>query len=213
MNSLRVMVKTLPLVALLMACGGGSGSGVQIPDGGGVADTGHDAAMAGSTDLATQPDGAINVMSDDGFSEARTACINEINRLRAMQSLSPYAIVNDPTINACVDMQATSDETNGTPHGAWMAAEGSACDGNGQDECEGYGVDASGIVSCLDAMWDEQNKPECSGCVGCMQFGGACANCDFSSCGHYVNMSSTFFTKVACGFSAKGGWAAQNFYQ
>jgi len=223
------MVRAIPFVMLLVACGGPGTSMVQIPDGGSNTVTdgstsssfdaaSHDAAQAGTTDLAQPPDGAVTVTSDDGFSAARTACINEINRLRATQHLAAYTIVNTDSINMCVDMQATSDETNNTPHGAWMAAEGSACDGNGQNECEGYGVDAAGIVACLDSMWNEQNQPNCAGCVGCTQFGGACPNCDFygmngGTCGHYVNMSATYFTQVACGFSAKGGWAAQNFYQ
>jgi hypothetical protein len=168
---------------------------------------------AGSPDMAT-------VTSSDGYGAVRTACINEINRLRATQAgLSPYTLVNTDTNNTCVDAQATSDEASGQAHMAWIAAEGSACDGNGQDECEGYGNDVAGIVQCLDDMWAEQNNANCKGCVGCTAFGGACPDCDFSGtmgpeCGHYVNMSATYFASVACGFSTtvNQGWATQNFY-
>jgi hypothetical protein len=222
----------LSLFLALAGCGGMGAGGGTSSDMAGVIETGTDldgsqkqdlaqssnADQGGPTDLATPPDGAVTVTSNDGFSAARTACINEINRLRSTQGLSAYTIVNTDTINMCVDAQATSDEKSGVPHQAWMAAENSACDGNGQDECEGYGTDAAGIVACLDSMWAEQDQPNCTGCVGCTAFGGACPNCDFygmngPECGHYVNMSATYFAQVACGFSATGGWAAQNFYQ
>jgi hypothetical protein len=173
----------------------------------------------GTGDMATVDSGMITVTSDDGFSAARTACINEINRLRKTQNLAPYTIVNTDSINMCVDAQATSDEASNMAHMAWIAAEGSACDGNGQDECLGYGVDAAAIVACLDDMWNEKNQPNCTGCIGCTAFGGACTGCDFSGtmggeCGHYVNMSATYFNAVACGFSTStnGSWATQNFY-
>jgi hypothetical protein len=158
------------------------------------------------------------VTSDDGFSAARTACFNEINRLRATQSLPPYALVNTDSVNTCVDGQATSDEASGVAHQAWESGADS-CDGNGQDECEGYGNDTAGIVSCMDDMWNEKNNADCAGCVGCQNENG-CANCNFSGtggqpeCGHYVNMSAVWFTSVACGFAAAPGtWAAQNFFQ
>ena len=44
-----------------------------------------------------------------------------------------------------------------------------------------------------------------------------CPGCDFygqatgDTCGHYVNMSAKYVTRVACGFSAEGGWDAINF--
>lgn len=185
--------------------------------------TGADLSSGPSVaDLSKPPDAAMTVTSNDGFSASRTACINEINRLRATQSLAAYTVVNTDTTNSCVDAQATSDENSGQAHMAWIAAENqsNSCDGNAQDECEGYGTDPAGIVACLDSMWAEQNNANCKGCVGCTAFGGACTDCDFygmngPECGHYVNMSAVYFTQVACGFSTKSGgtWAAQNFFQ
>jgi hypothetical protein len=210
--------------------GGSSGndSGYSS-DGQAAADSsGHDSSAADSSSGAdsgvadtSAPDTSSpdtgTVTSDDGFGAVRTACINEINRLRATQSLTAYTLVNTDSINTCVDAQATSDEASGVAHQAWGNGNG-PCDGNGQDECEGYGNDASGMVMCLDSMWDEKNNSNCLGCVGCTQFGGACPNCDFygmngPECGHYVNMSSVQFTEVACGFAAAPGtWSAQNFF-
>ncbi|MEO6952402.1 MAG: hypothetical protein ABI321_11360 [Polyangia bacterium] len=212
---------TALLVALALAgCGGARGGVLAGKDGGGDDAQSPPAAadLGQPADLAMVPDAATTVVSGDAFSAVRTACINEINRLRAMQSLAPYTLVNTDTINSCVDAQATSDEQSGQAHMAWIAAEGSVCDGNGQDECEGGATSVAGIIGCLDSMWAEQNQPNCAGCVGCTAFGGACPNCDFygsqgGECGHYVNMSATYFAKVACGFSTNGDWAVQNFYQ
>jgi hypothetical protein len=215
--------------------GGASGhdSGTSSGDGGGSSrdsSTGSDSSSgedsspgvdASTPDTSTTSPDTGTVTSDDGFGEVRTACINEINRLRATQSLPPYTLVNTDTEDMCVDEQATADEAAGVAHQSWMNNYPSAaCDGNGQDECEGYGNTVAGITQCLDDMWNEKNQSDCTGCVGCTAFGGACPNCNFSGtggqpeCGHYVNMSATYFSSVACGFSAAPGtWAAQNFFQ
>jgi len=207
---------------------GGSGNdSASSSDGHAAADSSsHDSgstadsmvADTSTPDTSTPDTGTIT--SSDGFATVRTACINEINRLRATQSLPPYTLVNTTTINTCVDGQATSDEASGVAHQAWESGV-DACNGNGQDECEGYGNTTTGIVQCLDAMWNEKNNSDCAGCIGCQDENG-CANCNFSGgpngnppeCGHYVNMSAVWFTSVACGFAAAPGtWSAQNFFQ
>ena len=138
-------------------------------------------------------------------------CVDHINALRATKAAP--ALARWQAAEACVDQQATADETSNTPHGAWIGGT-YACNGSGQNECLGY--DAAGITACLDAMWAEKDQPGCAGCDACAT-GGTCANCDFYGtttgqvCGHYVNLRSTTFTKAACGMSAKGSWSAINF--
>ena len=184
---------------------------------------------AGAPDVAALGDADVDggaVTSDDGFGPSRTACIDKINALRASIGLAAYTLENTDTINTCVDTQATNDQAkmsahysfiNKAPSCTWGKANGFA-----QDECEqGYGTSPSGIEQCLQDMWNESLKPNCKGCVGCMQFGGACPNCDYSGtmgyeCGHYVNMSATYFSTAACGFagaapSSTTGWSVQNF--
>jgi hypothetical protein len=173
----------------------------------------------GSSDVVTQPETSPPIDSGDGFGAARTACLNEINKLRATEGHAPYALWGGSAIDTCVDEQATYDEQNNSPHGAWLGQKYPTCNGNGQDECLGYGVTAAGVVKCLDAMWAEKNQTNCAGCPACQaQFTQNCPNCDFygqsgPECGHYVNMSADYFGKVACGFSTLGGWAVQNFSQ
>ena len=69
------------------------------------------------------------------------------------------------------------------------------CNENGQNTCPDWGSEDQLIGGCLQMMWDEgPGEP-------------------FSAHGHYLNMSSTSFTKVACGLSvgSNGFWSNQNF--
>ncbi len=184
-------------------------------DAGFMPPTQPDAAHAmGTADAGVPP---ATVTSSDGFSASRTACINEINRLRATQSLPPYTLVNTPAVDTCVDEQATYDEAKNSAHDAWMNNIYPTCNGNAQDECPDWGTDPTSVVGCLDAMWAEQDNANCKGCVGCTAFGGACPGCDYygmmgPECGHYVNMSATYFSVTSCGFATGGGtWSVQNF--
>ena len=170
-----------------------------------------------TNDVATQPEAAPPIDSGDGFGAARTACLNEINKLRATEGHAPYALWTG--IDTCVDQQATYDEQHKSAHDAWLNSVYPTCNGNAQDECLGYGVTASAVVKCLDSMWAEKNQPNCAGCPACQaKFTQNCPNCDFygqngPECGHYVNMSALYFSMAACGFStAQGGnWETQNF--
>jgi len=117
-------------------------------------------------------------------------CVDIINNYRATLGLSPYVRWTDQ--EACASTEAQSDADTGTAHGAFPR-----CTENAQNECPGYsGTFASILPGCLDLMWKEV------------------PGTDFSKHGHYLNMSSTKYTKVACGFgttSAGKIWAVQDF--
>lgn len=205
------------VVCVACASTGSGDDDAQAPDASDDTTTVDDTS---TTDVVTPKDVAQPpVDSGDGFGAARTACLNEINKLRATEGHAPYALWTGSAIDTCVDQQATYDEQNKSPHGAWLGQKYPTCNGNAQDECLGYGVIAAGVVKCLDAMWAEKNQPNCAGCPACQaQFTQNCPNCDFygqngPECGHYVNMSADYLAKVDCGFSALGGWAVQNFSQ
>jgi hypothetical protein len=213
--------------------GGGGQDGTAV-DSGTTDSSAHDSTPADTSPPDTSTTTADN---SDGFGTVREACINTINALRAMQSLPPYTLLDTPAIDMCIDEQATNDESMDSPHYSIINNTYPACGFvpsgpfNAQDECEGYGnvvgapgpgphgTDGMGIVGCLYAMWAEQYDSDCLGCVGCTAFGGACSGCNYSGsggepeCGHYVNMSASYFTTAACGFATGGGtWSAQNFY-
>jgi hypothetical protein len=193
--------------------------------------TGDDSSV--EVDSASTVDsGPMTVTSADGFGPSRTVCINTINALRATNTavaLQPYTLEDDATLDMCVDTQATNDEAMNSAHYSFINSA-PACGwgtnlmmGNtGQNECAGgYGTTPAGIAQCLQDMWNERLQPNCTGCVGCTAYGGACPNCDFygtsgPECGHYVNMSAPYYTQVACGFggaspSSGSAWAVQNF--
>ncbi len=96
---------------------------------------------------------------------------------------------------ACADQQAQYDYEVDQAHAGFSAG---ICEpgGWGQNECPGYGGDFGIVDFCLQQMWDEGPGD------------------DFNAHGHYINMSSTDYTKVACGiYTTSDGeiWAVQNF--
>jgi len=241
------------LALLLVACGPGPGFGgdddgtqddAASPDDDSGSQPGNDATApkdSGSTkDSSTAKDtgtindagttvdsGGIVADSSDGFGAARTACINEINKLRVAAGHKAYALWETTAIDTCVDEQATWDQSKNSAHNAWMTNKYPTCNGNAQDECLGYGNSPSEVVACLDSMWNERLQSNCAGCAKC---NGATltqtiidcqstSTCDFygnygSECGHYLNMSADYFSMAACGFSTtgtSGDWAVQNF--
>jgi hypothetical protein len=192
-------------------------------------DSGTTTADAGKTNDAgtTTQDSGIVANSSDGFGAVRTACINEINKLRASENHKAYALWETSAIDQCVDEQATNDQKKNSAHYSWINKVYPTCNGNAQDECLGYGNTVQGIVQCLDDMWDERLQSNCAGCAQCngttltqsIMNCQSTSTCDFygnygPECGHYLNMSADYFTEAACGFSTVGSnqdWAVQNF--
>ncbi|MCA9706003.1 MAG: hypothetical protein KDK70_09170 [Myxococcales bacterium] len=115
-------------------------------------------------------------------------CVDRINQLRwECQCLPPLARWSDA--EACSDQQSSADQNGGGPHGNF-----GSCGENAQNTCPNWGSEQQIIGGCLQAMWDEgPGEP-------------------FSEHGHYINMSNTNYSRVACGFSYDGGvWSNQNF--
>jgi Cysteine-rich secretory protein family len=76
-----------------------------------------------------------------------------------------------------------------------------------QDECPGYPNNAYVVSACLQQMWNEGPPPES---VQACENDSSC----FEMHGHFINMTSTQSTKVACGFyttSSGTVWSTQNF--
>jgi hypothetical protein len=125
-----------------------------------------------------------------GDGTAEQLCVDTINMYRATLGLPAYTRWNAE--ESCGDGQAKSDSMSGKAHGAF-----GMCTENAQDECPGWpGPPSSMITSCLAQMWAEG------------------PGSDFSTHGHYINMSSTQYTQAACGFYTLDDgsvWAVQDF--
>lgn len=123
-------------------------------------------------------------------------CVRRINQFRCeCQHLPPLERWVEG--EACADMMAEYDHDRpGEAHAAFRA--GICSGGYGQNECPGWGSVESTISGCLQQMWDE----------GPGDFYGPPPH------GHYINMSSTSFSGVACGFysGSNGVYALQNFH-
>ena len=117
-------------------------------------------------------------------------CVEIINDYRATLDLPPLDRWADA--EACSDAEAADDAASGVPHGAF-----GMCGESAQNECPGWpGPPAQLLEGCLAQMWAEGPGE------------------DFSLHGHFINMSSPDYTRVACGFFETNDgswWAVQNF--
>ncbi len=190
---------------------GGAPSGGASSGGASSGGTSSGGASSGGTSSGGASSGGTSSGGggNDPFAAQRQTCVDTINQLRATKGLPP--LQRWTAGEDCADKQATDDNQTGKPHGAWSSKKFGCDGGSAQNECLG-----GAIVSCLNSMWNEKNKAGCAGCDQCTGPGG-CTGCDFYGdktgdvCGHYVNMSAKWFTKVACGFSSAGSWAVQNY--
>ena len=179
--------------------GGDTASGGADTRGGGGKDSGSpgsDTAPPG-TDTAPPPADTTPPPVDTGpvdpgdpYASARVTCVDEINKYRATEGKPPYA--GWSSANSCVDGEAKADSISGVAHSAF-----GKCGEFAQNECPGWpGPPDSLMIGCLKMMWDEG------------------PGTPFSAHGHYINMSSTSYTSVSCGFfqTPSGSyWAAQDF--
>jgi len=121
---------------------------------------------------------------------AEQLCVDTINQYRATLNLPPYE--RWTMAELCADGQSQSDSMTMKAHGAF-----GDCGEHAQNECPGWPAPAEKMIAgCLKAMWEEGPG-------------------DFNSGhGHYINMSSTEYTIVACGFyTTPNGdiWSVQDF--
>jgi len=181
------MIRTLALVPLCLALAGSCNRGVSEDPGAGGTGGGMSGSGGGGGGGTTVPasDGGA-----DPFAAARQACVDKINAYRATEGKPPYARWLEA--EACSDAEAKSDSETKKAHGAF-----GMCMELAQNECPGYGPDPNGIINnCLQSMWNEG------------------PGTPFEDHGHYLNMSSTKYKRVACGFYLTPDrklWALQNF--
>lgn len=193
-----------------VGAGGAAGSGAGGAAGGGASGAagsgagGSAAASAGGSSGSGTVGGSGGVGGGGGsggtapvdpLEANRQACVDEINQYRATLGLAP--LVRWTAQEPCSDQQSERDSTQG-PH-----ANFGDCTENAQNTCPGYPSYSAVIGTCLSQMWAEGPPPT-------MPCSGQC----FQDHGHYLNMSSTRFTRVACGFFRMPNgriWSNQNF--
>lgn len=126
------------------------------------------------------------------YQEWSEICVSKINEYRKTEGLNPLLRWKEK--EDCTHSAAKSDSEAKTAHGSF-----GSCEEFGQNECPSWPSIESTMEGCLKMMWDEKELP---------------TSAPFSERGHYLNMSSTSYTKVACGFHVTSDgkvWAVQNF--
>lgn len=169
-----------------LSSGGASGG---TPSGGGAASGGTSGAATGGQPAGGGGTPASGGATGDPYESYRQKCVDQINSYRATLGLPPYQRWS--ASESCADGEAKSDSETGQAHGAFPS-----CGESAQNECPGYpGLDST-VTTCLAQMWAEG------------------PGSDFQQHGHYINMSSTQYSRVACGFHQTPGgsvWAVQDF--
>lgn len=127
---------------------------------------------------------------DNDHDDAAQYCVDVINMYRASIGVAPLQRWTEA--ETCSNEEAASDSMTGVAHGAF-----GQCGESAQNECPGWpGPPTQLLDGCLELMWAEgPGEP-------------------FEEHGHYINMSNTAYTMVACGFyETEDGswWAVQNF--
>ena len=109
-------------------------------------------------------------------------CVNNVNEHRATQGLP--ALQRWALTETCAASQARDGAATGQPHGAF-----GRCSEQGQNVCPAWpGPESQMIAPCIQSMWDEG------------------PGADFAAHGHYLNLASARFTRVACGlYTAPSG--------
>jgi len=132
--------------------------------------------------------------------QARVACVAKINEFRKTLKLAD--LERDKVGEKCADDQVKKDQKSNKAHeNAEMCVSTSTK--YAQNTCPGYNglADANGV--CIQMMFDE-GPPPTKRCTG---------ECEKKH-GHYINMTSKDYKKVACGFSVNENgevWANHNF--
>ena len=163
-----------------------SGGSPGTPSGGSSSASGGGPSSSGGSSSGGSSSGGTT--SDDPYGQARLDCVDRINAFRATEDLPPLERWVEQ--EACTDTQSEADSSDDAH------ANFGQCSENAQNTCPGLGSVDQIIQGCLQSMWDEgPGEP-------------------FEEHGHYINMSNTSYTKVACGFYEMPNgqfWSNQNF--
>jgi hypothetical protein len=169
---------------------GGAGGASTSTGGAGGGSMTSTTSTTSTTSSTTTTTSSTTTTDTDSLDAAAQHCVDTINAYRKTMNLAPYA--RWKSAEPCSNDEAAKDGVSGQAHGAF-----GSCGEHAQNECPGWpGPPYSLLDGCLQQMWNE----------GPGDF--------YGGHGHYINMSSTQYSQVACGFAkaADGSWwAVQNF--
>jgi hypothetical protein len=173
------------IVVLALGCDALPGPLHDSGSGGASAQTGQ----GGSGGGGCRPDYACKPAAPD-TGDYYADCVARVNQFRACVCLPPLGRWTGG--EACADQDAAYDPSH-TPHAGFIAKICSP-EGYAQDECPAWPSETSVVSGCLQQMFDEGPPPTTS-----------CTGSCFETYGHFINMTNTSYTMVACGIATVNG--------
>ena len=156
----------------------------------------NDAEKSSSSVAATQESDFIN----EGW---REDCLAKINEYRATENLKPLTLASEEK-QTCADKQSADDLASNEAHGHFGDC-GEFAQNSGPNFSGNFQKNASAVVEYyLKMMWEDEKAKAEQGVT------------EYAQIGHYLNMKSTSYTKVACGIAlsadGKKGWFNVDFF-
>ena len=150
-----------------------------------------------------------NSSSDTAEAEDwRNYCLEVINNYRATENLKPLTLAPEAK-QSCADEQSAADLASEKAHGHFGDCGEFAQNSGPNIDLKWRDTEEKIVDTYLEMMWDEKKLVESGERDPAKKE-------DFSYIGHYLNMSSTKYTTVACGIAKKSdgtkGWFNVNFY-
>ena len=146
-----------------------------------------------------------NAFFNEGW---REDCLAKINEYRATEDMPPLTLAAEEK-QTCTDDQAAADLAENKAHGHFGDC-GEWAQNSGPNFTASWLKTATDVSDYyLEMMWNEKKLVE-SGAADLN------SDADYGKIGHYKNMRSASYTKVACGISlsadGKKGWFNVNFF-
>ena len=156
----------------------------------------NDAEKSSSSVAATQEPDFIN----EGW---REDCLAKINEYRATENLKPLTLASEEK-QTCADKQSADDLASNEAHGHFGDC-GEFAQNSGPNFSGNFQKNASAVAEYyLKMMWEDEKAKAEQGVT------------EYAQIGHYLNMKSTSYTKVACGIAlsadGKKGWFNVDFF-
>ncbi len=170
----------------------------------------HEANSSSKIEDSYSSDAVVDNSSND-TAEAedwRNYCLEVINNYRATENLKPLTLAPEAK-QSCADEQSAADLASGKAHGHFGDCGEFAQNSGPNIDLKWRDTEEKIVDTYLEMMWDEKKLVESGERDPAKKE-------DFSYIGHYLNMSSTKYTTVACGIAKKSdgtkGWFNVNFY-
>lgn len=194
------------VTSILLACGDSSSGPVneEQPASSAKASSSSEATANSSSSIGDVSSSSATAESKDW----REECLDIINQYRATEGTKPLTLAPE-TKQTCTDKQAAADLKSNKAHGHFGDCGEFAQNSGPNINLSWKGTESDIVNYYLKMMWDEKDlitsgkrDPE--------------KKEDYSYIGHYLNMSNTKYSSVACGIAkssdGKTGWLNINFY-